>query len=226
MATFTIALKDAIELEPLILEHSLATYPIFDESYRGHLNKLILDQFWNQEIGQETIELFRLALRRKMEQIMPLYNQQYLASRIKYDPLQTVNISNKQTSTGKTVASAESATNSTSDAKSRAVAQELPQTMLSGNGDYATNAQDNISNTAAGAKSNDASNTVQDGSAENTTTGFQGNPAMMILQYRQSLVNVDMMVLDELKELFMLIWSNGDEFGTTGRGYFYGYFGY
>lgn len=254
MPVFTIALKDAIALDPAIVTQSLATYPIFDEAYRPHLNKLITDQYWNQEIGQETISMFRLALRRKMEQIMPLYNQQYEISRIEFDPLQTVNIANvaastghstattvstaEGTSTGHSESTGDTTNTSTSDAKSRAVAQELPQTLLSGTGDYATNAQDNVSTTTAGGTgteaatvdqngtSNDSSNTTGDvtenGTTTNTTTGFSGNPAMMLMQYRQSLVNVDMMVLDELKELFMLIWANGDTY--TGRHPYYGFY--
>lgn len=225
MATFTVALKDAITYHPSLLTTTLAEYPIFDEDYREHLNRQFLDQFWNQEIGQETIEMFQLALKRKLNQIMPLMNQQYEISRIKFDPLQTVKIKNLSVTSGTTATAGESSNNSESDAKSRAVSQQMPQTLLSGNGDYATAAQDNVSNTAANGKVNETSNVAQDGTSENSTTGFQGNPAMMLLQYRQSLVNVDMMVLDELKELFMLIWSNGDEF-TPNRGMYFGYFGF
>jgi hypothetical protein len=57
------------------------------------------------------------------------------------------------------------------------------------------------------------------------TTGFQGNAALMLLQYRQSLVNVDMMIIEELQNLFMLVWDNGDAFTGNGYGY-YGYYGY
>jgi hypothetical protein len=224
MATFTLALKDAIDYEPAIVSDTLANYPIFDEEYRPHLNQMILDQFWNQEIGQETIDLFQFALKRKLNQIMPVMNQQYRISQIQFDPLQTVNIANVSALTGNTATAGDSATTSSSDAKSRAVAQQMPQTMLSDNGDYATSAQDNVSNTTAGGDVKENSTTDQTQNSTNATTGFQGNPAMMLLQYRQSLVNVDMMILDELKELFMLIWANGDEF--TPRSYVYGYFGY
>ena len=224
MATFTMALKDVIEVQPSILTDTLAHYPIFDEGYRDHLNGQILDQFWNQEIGQETIDLFQLALKRKLNQVMPIYNQHYRISQIKFDPLQTVNVKNVSALTGNTVSAGDSTSDSTSDAKSRAVAQQMPQTMLSDNGDYATSAQDNVSNTTAGGTASESSTVDQKQDTTNATTGFQGNPAMMLLQYRQSLVNVDMMILDELKELFMLIWANGDEF--TPRRFGYGYFGY
>lgn len=212
MSTFTMVFKDALLQEPTLETVTLAQYPIFDEAYREHLNMQIKDQFWNQEIGQETVEMFQLALKRKLNQIMPIYNQQYLISQIKFDPLQTVNISNVSALTGNTVTASDSASTSASNAKSRAVASQFPQTQLSENGDYATSAQDNISDTTANGDVKDSSTADQKQDTNTNTKGFQGNPAMMLLQYRQSLVNVDMMILDELKELFMLIWSNGDLF--------------
>ena len=222
MATFTMALKDAVDYVPGIVTDTLANYPIFDEGYRPHLNRQILDQFWNQEIGQETIDLFNFALRRKLNQIMPVMNQQYEISRIKFDPLQTINIQNVSALTGNTVTAGDSTTDSSSDAKSRAVASQMPQSQLSANGDYATSAQDNVSNTTAAGTAKETSTADQKQDTNTATTGFQGNPAMMLLQYRQSLVNVDMMILDELKELFMLVWSNGDEF-TPRQGFYFDY---
>ena len=224
MATFTMELKDVLDLDPTIETEILANYPIFDESHRPELNKKIIDHFFNREIGQETISMFRLQLARKLREIMPLYNQQYEISAIKFNQLETVRINNANTVTGSTKSDSLGTSTSASGAKSRAVAQELPQTMLSGTGDYATNAQDNISDTTATGTSTDANTVEQDSEANNSTTGFQGNAALMLLQYRQSLVNVDMMIIDELQTLFMLLWSNGDDF--TGTGSYYGYYGY
>lgn len=212
MATFTMTFKDALDADPEIRTEILAKYPLFEEAHRGELNQKIIDHFWNQEIGQETVSLFRLALRRKLNEIMPLYNQQYEISAIKFNQLETVRVSNAQATTSDTTSAGTSKSDSTSDAKSRVVAQQFPQTRLGGNGDYATNGQDTVSDTAATGETQDTSTVAQRGTGDNTTTGFQGNAAMMILQYRQSLVNVDMMIIDELNELFMLIWSNGDEF--------------
>ena len=216
MATYTMELWEVRELDPTIESGILADYPIFDETHRPVLNKKILDHFHNREIGQETISMFRLALARKLNEIMPLYNQQYEISAIKFNQLETIRINNTNVSNGVTATTSESENDSTAKAKSRAVNQELPQTMLSANGDYATSAGDNISETVASANANDTSTVNQDGTQDSETTGFQGNAALMILQYRQSLVNVDMMIIDELQTLFMLIWGNGDSF--TGHG--------
>jgi len=220
MASFTMELWEVLALDPTIETGILEEYPIFDEGHRAELNRKILNHFHNREIGQESVSLFRLQLKRRLDEIMPLYNQQYEISAIEFNQLETVRINNSNTTAGTTVGSSESTNESASGAKSRAVSQELPQTLLAGNGDYATAAQDNISDTTATASANDTNTVNQDGTAESVTSGFQGNAALMILQYRQSLVNVDMMIIEELQNLFMLIWSNGDNFTNTRTGYF------
>ena len=225
MATFTMEYQDAILAEPGIETTALVEYPIFDEAYRVTLNKHIYDQFRHREIGMETASMFELALRRKMNQIMPVYNQHYLISlqAAGVDPLQTMSMKNSSATKGNTSSTGESTNKSNSDAKSRAVASEFPQQRLAGNKDYATNAQDNISDSQANGSGTEKSNLVQDGKTDGTVTGSQGQTSMLLFQHRQTLVNVDLMVLNELEELFMAVWSNGDEF--TPRGYGVRYYG-
>lgn len=83
-ATFT------IELSQLVWEGfniGLDDYPIFDEKYRAGLNKKIIDHYMYREIGAETPQLFKFFLNRKMNEIMPYYNQLYESAVLKYDPL-------------------------------------------------------------------------------------------------------------------------------------------
>lgn len=222
MATFTMALKDVLELDPTIEPEILGNYPLFDEAHREELNRKIIRHYWNQEIGHETISLFRLALARRLDEVMPLYNQHYEISAVKFNQLETIRVRNRNETTTESTSAGTGETTSASGAKSRAVAQELPQTMLSGDGDYATSAQDNISDTNATGATKENSTASNKADADNVTTGFQGNAAMMLLQYRQSLVNVDMMVINDLETLFMQLWSNGDNFAGNGN-YYYGY---
>jgi hypothetical protein len=222
MATFTITLKDALAIDPELLD---AEYPIWKEEYRETLDRTIRDWFWNREIGQETLELFKLAYRRKMNLIMPLYNQHYVLSDIDLNPLETINIRNLSTSEGETTGEGNSTNESNSGAKSRVVASDFPQTRLAGDGDYASGAQDSVSDALAASTTTETNSGTQSGTVDSTTSGFQGHSAVLIAQYRQTLVNIDMMILEELESLFMLIWSNGDEF-TERQGYGYGYYGF
>lgn len=214
-ATFTMRLKDVLDITPDI---GLGSYPIFDESYRETLNKKIIDRYWNQEIGLETISQFTFHMRRKMNEIMPFYNQRYLSTQLKFDPLSTVDICTLSEGTLNTTGTNHSATVSGSDAQSRAVAQDLPQTGLSGEGDYASSAQDNVSHTSATGTADE--NTAQDSTntGKSRTRGYQGAAAVLLMQYRDSIINVDLEILTELQKLFMLVWDNGDSFTERNHG--------
>ena len=61
-------------------------YPIFDEAYRPELEEKILQHYYTQEIGLETVGLWKLKLRTKMREIMPFYNQLYKSELLKFDP--------------------------------------------------------------------------------------------------------------------------------------------
>ena len=94
--------KYTTELRYLIENHfdiGLKKYPIFDESYREFLNQKIIEHYYFREIGYETAGLFKFALNRRMNEIMPYFNQLYLSEKIKFDPLQNVD----QWETGKNV---------------------------------------------------------------------------------------------------------------------------
>jgi hypothetical protein len=235
MGTFTVTLKEAIKLTggtTAIDEQGITSltggnigigyYPIFDETYRSRLNGLILDHFWNREIGVESVDMFQLAMRRKLNEIMPFYNQLYESTKVAYGPLSTIDMHTVSNSGSSQTASTD-ATNETTNgvvSQSRSVTSETPQTMLSGNADYATGAADvqGKNDTTSNATENNTSNVDASANDDSTVTGYQGVASELIMRYRQSLVNIDLMVLDELEELFMSVWNTGDSY-TTG-GYF------
>jgi hypothetical protein len=216
-------------------------YPIFDESYRDRLNDKILKHYWNYEIGQETESMFRFSLNRKMNEIMPLYNQIYQTEFFRLqnqiDPLQTVNLSDVVNVTGSNTANKDSSGNATntSGTKGRVVGQETPQVLLSPDEDYASSAQNSVSQVTSETDQTGTETETGSTTADTTHTakGSQGLAGEIIAVYRAALLNVDMMVIAELGTLFMQIWDNGDEytkhssvggigFGTLGFGFGYG----
>jgi hypothetical protein len=222
MAEYTMELWEVVEIETDI---GLNDYPIFDEGYRESLNNKIIEHYYNREIGMETISMFRQQLRKKMNEIMPYWNQQYLASQIEFDPLKTISVKTITGSDGETTVAGEGENTSTSNSKSRAVASSLPQVMLSGNGDYAESAQDNVSETSATGSNNETQTTNSTGNVDSETSGYQGSAAILIAEYRATLVNTDMDVINQLDTLFMGIWGSTDSY--IERGYpRYGYFGH
>lgn len=234
MATFTMPLKRVIVLTGGTTEIvngsrkltggniGLDFYPLFDSDYRDHLNGIIVDHYWNREIGHETIDMFQLAMRRKMNEIMPYYNQFYESTRMNYDPLKTIDLStiNEGTDKQNSTSTSTGETNSKNDSKSRSVSSETPQTMLSGSGDYATAASDaNSESTTTGDSSSEAeSESLGQRNELSTTSGYQGVSSDLIMRYRDSLVNVDLMIINELQELFMSVWDTGDTY-TSQNGF-------
>ena len=233
MATFTIALKDAIEITGGTTEIvngvtkltggniGIQYYPIFKEEYRDGLTGRIIDHFWNREIGMETISMFQLAMRRKMNEIMPLYNKLYNSELIAFDPLSTVNLStiNNMTSNLATDSSSDSTNSSDNDSDSLATSYDTPQTVLSGSKDYATSAAGSESHSNVIGSGQETANTNTDSTqmSDSTTTGYQGSASQLLSAFRDTLLNIDLMVIQDLEELFMSVWDNGDSYTNNER---------
>lgn len=197
----------------------LDKYPIYDESYRKPLNDKIIDHFYFQEIGFETFEQFRFMMRRTMNEIMPYYNQLYKSLALIKDPLIDHDMSfEEETSEGRTGGSemhASSTSNQTTNNQN--VYSDTPMGMLTNvgtpsiggvDGDYATNATFDH----GGSNSSDESQSASDshsnmaGTRQHREHGFTKSPSLLLKEYRQNMINVDMEIIGELESLFMGIW--------------------
>jgi len=65
-------------------------YPIFDEAYRPVLETKILLHFYTREICEETVGLWKLRLKAKLNEIMPYYNKLYQSELLDINPLYDV----------------------------------------------------------------------------------------------------------------------------------------
>jgi len=204
----------------------LGTYPIFNEDYRPILNGKILDEYWKREIGVETPDMFFYTIRRKMDQIMPYWNKIYETELIDYNALETMRIHSVSLNTTEGTEETEATNTSTSQNEStgRVVSSSTPQTILSGNGDYATGASDSKSDSDVTAEATQnataSNNTASNG--DNLVTGFQGISSELVNRYRASLLNIDIQILSDLQDCFMQILDNGDAFtSASGRNYYF-----
>jgi len=219
----------------------LDNYPIFDEAYRPGLNQKIVEHYLNREIGLETPSLFKLNLGRKLREIMPYYNQLYGSewakltqldpfSTIKVDQLSTGTMSTTDSSTVNDTRNTNGTTAGSTTNAGRTVNSDFPQTALNGSGDYATSAIDagGTGSSAGTSTTSEAGNQTASGtgsgssSADTTSSGYQAHTAELLLRYRQTFLNIDMLVIEGdpmtafnqrgLDELFMQVWDNGDEY--------------
>jgi hypothetical protein len=197
---------------PLGLEY----YPIFDENYRKILNGKIINSYFYREIGQETIEMWAQRFAAKMDEIMPFFNQLYESTMIEYSALDTMRIqsigSNHVEGNEKTDSKTDSDSKSTSNA--HVVNSNFPQVSLSPSGDYATTGTDSSGDSTADTSATNESeaNSSQDANSENLVTGYQGAASDLINKFRNSIINIDTMVLAEVEEMFMLVLDSGDEY--------------
>lgn len=209
----------------------LNEYPIFDENYRQKLNQKIINHYYFREIGFETVGLFRFYLKQTMNEIMPYYNQLYESALLEIDPLNTINFTETLTRTkigndtknfneDTTVNSnGDSNSNSTKNTNFKDVESDTPQGMLSiGNIEgelYASYARisknEDTTNSTAHQETTDTQKRKNDEKInrednENYTRTEKGNresQSELLIKYRETFLNIDMQVINELNDLFM-----------------------
>lgn len=198
----------------------LDDYPLTDETHREVLNQRIIERYYNREIGLETIDQFTFNLRRRMHEIMPRIDGLYRSQLIQFDPLDTLNIRSTANATSKAtgVGTSESESDSVNKARALTVNSDFPQQSLNEDdakdGEYAKESSESDSDGTVESKAKDTRNdeSSSEDSTESTSKGYTGSAALLLMQYRESIVNYDLEVLDNLKDLFMSIWQTSEPF--------------
>ena len=204
MAKYTITIKTLIDNN---FDFKMNSYPIFDENYREILNNNILHHYYENEIGFETAPLFRFYLNQKLNEIMPYYNELYKVQKKLIDEnllLNNVNL------TEKLVGSNTTETNSKSESSNngKSLFQDTPQGQISqtdiDNQTWATNLTLNKNEIA------DQSNATGSGTNEYLKTIIGNNGGKfnidMLNDIKNNLMNIDLMIINELNDLFMQIF--------------------
>lgn len=210
MAKYTTQIRTFIETGGKLFDFA---YPIFDEKYRTVLETKIIDFYYFREIGLETMGQFKWFLKSKLNRIMPYYNELYgtiglITSKdyaINQNSVETHTRTVKSSNAGKVDSNA----NSTSEVNNQDVFSDTPQAKLQ-NLDYATT----LSEGEAATKDTTQGSSYSTGSADLNETfiieltgggGLRYN-ADVLMEWRKSFINIDQMVIDELKDLFLNIY--------------------
>lgn len=226
------------------LHLSAAYYPIFDESYRAKLNEKIVAHYALREIGSETIQMFVFYLGRTMRERMDYYNQLYLSAQHKFDPFVTSDIRQETDSTSTNESSGrssgtqsnQSTSNSTSDTTSDNSAMtfnsEFPQTRIDDFKKFATSASqtDSTGNTHTSTSQDSTATAISTsdtnyahssdkGNGTSHTIGTSGSQSQLLLDWRNTMLNIDMMVIESLDDLFMGVWGSGDNMTNVPQAY-------
>lgn len=200
-------------------------YPIFDEAYKEVLETKILRHFYTREIGLETVGLWKLKLETRMNDIMPYYNKLYESELIEFNPMYDTNYTK---SGSESLSQSEITSLSTSESESISSSvensnsawnlyQDTPQNGLSDveSMAYLTNATKDTSTTNGSSLQTTSSQRGQSGGREaldskgylESIVGYRGNnPSKLLKDYRDTFLNIDLMIIGQLENLFMGLW--------------------
>ena len=202
MAHYTVTIKTLLDNH---FDLGLQDYPIWNESYRNILNKKILDHYYMDEIGYETAELFKHFLNARMNEIMPYYNDLYNnQEKLINDALENVDL--YETSSRNNTNTVNTESSSTNNNKT--LFQDTPQGQIDftdlENQKWATNLTMNKS----GINDESSSNGENNEEYERHVHGNNGKDykVKLLIDIKDNLLNIDMKIIDDLKELFMQIY--------------------
>lgn len=195
-------------------------FPIFDEKYRAELCKKILRHYYTREICCETVGRWKLFLSDKMKNIMPYYNQLYQSELLKIQPLVSVERSVEHKGEGSDSHSTQrsdsnnSQTTASGSTDTWSYYSDTPQGGIDGiqNNEYLTNATHNTGTDSTSSTLKGGSSGSETGTGERSesyvdkVSGFEGNQSEMLLKFRETFLNIDMMIIEELKDLFFTIY--------------------
>ena len=242
------------------------TYPIFTEldefkakytaaelaNLKKEFEKKILRHYYVDEIGAETVGLWKLYIQQKLYEIMPYYNKLYASELLEFDPFENVNLkdeSNRASSSASetnrdninyqnTTGASSGTTTSEDTPNTQTVHYDLfsntPESGLSGvdNERYLTDARKitdttkgtgtgGVGDTSEGTNESVNTSSTSGGDSEKTTGASSGTDiaashqhgkspgetySEMLTKYRDTILNVDKLVLDELRDCFMYIY--------------------
>ena len=191
-------------------------YPSF---YKGDekkaFEKKVIDHYYFRQIGQETVGRFLHYFRAKMREIMPLYIQRYESVELFKsipDPLQSYDLTEtytRETSSSGSTSSSGTSSEDTSNNRERRFS-DTPMGSIGNIDTYMSEAEkENQSATNTGSSS--AETESSDTGSESYTLKRVGNIGVQPLGQeldvlRKSFINVDMEVIDEIKDLFLKVY--------------------
>ena len=203
MATYTIDLYTLLQDKNFkVFDFDYDFYSV--EAKEGFEEKFI-NRYMFDEIGFETVMRFKHFLKEKLNRIAPYYKQLYETElRCMKDDIDfMLNKDLREKETIKGTNSSNSKTNASSNSTSKESSLD--------NGNATLDLQDSITN---------ISNSIGSGITNNDVTGendqirellSQGNigitsSAELLKQWRQVLINIDEMIIEECRDLFMMIY--------------------
>ena len=216
MAKYTIELR-ALNNPPFFKLFDFK-YDFYEESKKEQFEQKFIDYFYMREIEHETVEEFKHELRTKLNLIAPYYKQLY-ETELKSKNIEfLLNKDLKETFIREVESDTESLSNFNNESSGKAKVETLsttndtPQNRVDDLDKYISSASKDKNTSDTSSSDNGSSISQNSNSAkEETTLISKGNigttsSAQLLRDWRDVLINIDMMILEECEELFFKLF--------------------
>ena len=216
MAKYTIELR-ALNNPPFFKLFDFK-YDFYEESKKEQFEQKFIDYFYMREIEHATAEEFKHELRTKLNLIAPYYKQLY-ETELKSKNIEfLLNKDLKETFIREVESDTESLSNFNNESNGKTKVETLsttndtPQNRIDDLDKYISSASKD-KNTSDTSSSDNGSSISQNSNTakEETTLISKGNigttsSAQLLRDWREVLINIDMMILEECEELFFKLF--------------------
>lgn len=206
------------EVRSWFMDYDLSNYLTFEEikviEERGTWNKQrlaqkIIDHYYMEEIGFETVALFKRKVKVAMQEIMEEKLPLIYSAAIAYDPL--VNVDYTETYQGESEMNSTSNGSADSTSGGLTVNSDTPQGQISKtaimNGNYAsTTSADDISDHSESESEGTNSGTNSYTKRVKGNSGVSATAQKMVEQYRENIIMIDRDIIRDLSKMFMSIY--------------------
>lgn len=167
-------------------------YPIWDEKHRPELEKKIIEHYMFRQIGFETAGRFKFELNKLMREIMPYYVKIWKTTQYEYNPIENYNMKEGSTDTAENTESG--------DHNNLSKFSDTPQGSIDRLDNYLTTATNDTGKSTVKNNGKTVHEAHRTGNIGVTTT------QQMIEAERKVTIDVDNMIIDELKVLFLGVY--------------------
>lgn len=195
-------------------------YDFYDEELKANFQKKFINHYYFDEIGAETVSRWKHQLASRLNMIYPYYYQLYqteLESKgINFLLNKDLREEFERIVEGTEQSNSQGATNGTNngDSKMHSKVSNLENGVASvsmDRGDLTGESEDQSTTTNETKTNTTAQNEKTDKQTEKTILVSQGNigttsSAELLDKWRSVLINIDQMIIDECKDLFMMIY--------------------
>ena len=217
MANYTIELRQIENCLCYLFPKGFPFYTDSEELRKNFIQKFY-DEYMFREIGFETTERFKRCLLGKLNLIMPYYEQLYQTELESKDINFMLNKDLTETFereiTGTSEVNSNATTNAsgTSSVNSNEMMYDTPNTRIDDITKYPTQGSQGENNASTASNATSTNNqTGENSQTERTSLISQGNigitsSAQLLKEWRDVIINIDRMILDDLEDLFLLLY--------------------